>query len=143
SEAALPALRRAFDNAVFDPTSLTRAGRAALVTLVSYIEQSQKGRIAPLRPPVTDAMDRVMSIDAATRQSLELLQTQRGQAKGSLRHSFDLPVSAPSARLLASRLAAPLCDAKAINDRLDAVARLVEDTLLRGRLRADLKAAPD
>nr|WP_328765812.1 DNA mismatch repair protein MutS [Devosia aurantiaca] len=84
-----------------------------------------------------------MAIDAATRSSLEILQTQRGQSKGSLRHAIDLTVTAPGARLLASRLAAPLRDSKAINRRLDAVARLVDDTLLRAQLRADLKAAPD
>mgnify|MGYP003886573819 CR=1 FL=1 len=143
SELALPALRRLFPPERFDATALSRAGRAALGALVNYVEESQKGRHAPLRPPVTDAADAVMAIDQATRQSLEILQTQRGQARGSLRHAIDLTVTAPGARLLAARLAAPLRDARAINDRLDAVARLVDDPLLRARLRADLKAAPD
>jgi len=143
SEVALPLLRRSFPSERFDPTILSRAARAALGALVGYVGESQKGRHAPLRPPVLDASDKVMAIDAATRQSLEILQTQRGQAKGSLRQSIDLTVTAPGARLLATRLAAPLRDADAINNRLDAVSRLVEDTLLRARLRQDLKAAPD
>ena len=142
SEAALPLLRRVFAASGFDPTSLSRAGRAALGALVAYVEDSQKGRQAPLRPPRAQA-EAVLAIDAATRGSLELLQTQRGEARGSLRHAIDLTVSAPGARLLASRLAAPLRDADAINARLDAVGRLVEDTLLRARLRQELKAAPD
>src|SRR5690606_16853974 len=87
--------------------------------------------------------DAVMAIDAATRQSLEILQTQRGQSKNSLRHAIDLTVTAPGARLLANRLAAPLRDAAAINARLDAVSRLVEDTILRAKLRSELKAVPD
>src|SRR5690606_9721684 len=41
------------------------------------------------------------------------------------------------------RLAAPLSDAAAINHRLDAVGRLVEDTLLRAKLRTELKSVPD
>jgi DNA mismatch repair protein MutS len=143
SEAAMPALRAAFDVAVFDPSALSRAGRAALGALVSYVGESQKGRTAPLRPPQSNPAETVMSIDAATRSSLEILLTQRGQAKGALRQSIDLTVTAPGARLLANRLAAPLRQAQAINERLDAVTRLVEDTLLRGRLRQDLKAAPD
>ena len=143
SEAALPLLRQAFPGELFDPTALSRAGRAALGMLVRYVGQSQKGRIAPLRPPLVDAADRTMSIDAATRLSLELQQTQRGEARGSLRHCIDLTVTAPGARLLAARLAAPLRDAGAINARLDAVTRLVEDTLLRERLRRALKAVPD
>ena len=143
SEIAVGVLRQSFSNELFDPTSLSRAGRAALGALVAYVETSQKGRRAPLRPPVTDAAGTTMAIDAATRSSLEILETQRGQAKGSLRHAIDLTVTAPGARLLASRLAAPLRDARTINARLDAVGRLVDDTLLRARLRSDLKAAPD
>ncbi len=143
SETAMPVLRQAFDIDVFDPSALSRAGRAALGALVAYVGESQKGRQAPLRPPVLGASDSAMAIDAATRSSLEILITQRGQAKGSLRSSIDMTVTAPGARLLASRLAAPLRQAGPINDRLDAVARLVDDTLLRARLRQDLKAAPD
>jgi DNA mismatch repair protein MutS len=84
-----------------------------------------------------------MAIDAATRASLELHQTQRGQQRGSLRQVIDLTVTAPGSRLLSARLAAPLADATAINERLDAVGLLANDTLLTGRLRADLKAVPD
>ena len=143
SEAAMPVLRNSFSSEVFDPSALSRAGRAALGALVGYVGESQKGRSAPLRPPLTDAGQASMAIDAATRSSLELLVTQRGQAKGSLRQAIDLTVTAPGARLLATRLAAPLRRADAINQRLEAVTRLVEDTLLRARLRQDLKSAPD
>jgi DNA mismatch repair protein MutS len=143
SEVALPNLRQAFPVDRFDPLALSRAARAALGVLVLYVSDSQKGRNAPLRPPQTDAARGVMVIDAATRQSLEILQTQRGQARGSLRHALDLTVTAPGARLLANRLAAPLQDAGAINQRLDAVGHLVDDSMLRARLRTDLKAAPD
>jgi len=143
SEAAMPRLRMSFPDGDFDPTAISRAGRAALGALVSYVGESQKGRNAPLRPPLTNAAQASMAIDAATRSSLELLVTQRGQARGSLRHAIDLTVTAPGARLLATRLAAPLRNADAINERLDAVTTLVDDTLLRGRLRQDLKSVPD
>ncbi|QYO79196.1 DNA mismatch repair protein MutS [Devosia salina] len=143
SEAAMPVLRAAFPADRFDPSALSRAGRAALGALVTYVGESQKGRTAPLRAPLSNAAETVMAIDAATRSSLEILQTQRGQAKGSLRHAIDLTVTAPGARLLAGRLAAPLRRADLVNERLDAVGRLVDDTLLRTRLRQDLKTAPD
>jgi DNA mismatch repair protein MutS len=143
SELALDHIRRAFAADVFDPSALSRAGRAALGALLAYVDQSQKGRPAPLRPPLLDAADAVIAIDAATRQSLEILQTQRGQSKNSLRHAIDLTVTAPGARLLANRLAAPLRDAAAINARLDAVSRLVDDTILRAKLRTELKSVPD
>ncbi|KKB07868.1 DNA mismatch repair protein MutS [Devosia chinhatensis] len=143
SEAVLPLLRAAFPAERFDPTALSRAGRAALGALVGYVGESQKGRQAALRPPVLDAAAQAMTIDAATRSSLEILLTQRGQAKGSLRAAIDMSVTAPGARLLAARLAAPLRQSRPINERLDAVGRLVDDGLLRARLRQDLKAAPD
>ena len=127
SEIALQKLRLTFPADLFDPTALSRAGRSALGALIAYVDQSQKGRTAPLRAPVLQASDAVMAIDAATRSSLEILQTQRGQAKGSLRQSIDLTVTAPGARLLAGRLAAPLRNAGEINARLDAVDHLVPD----------------
>ncbi len=76
------------------------------------------------RPP-TERLSAHMAIDAATRASLELLETQRGAEKGSLRHEIDLCVTPPGSRLLARRLAAPLRDAAAINARLDAVEALL------------------
>jgi len=143
SEAGMAALRAIFPAEDFDPTALSRAARSALGAIVAYVRESQKGAGVVLRAPRPEAAGRHMAIDAATRASLELHQTQRGQQRGSLRQVIDLTVTAPGSRLLAARLASPLADAEAINERLDAVAALVEDTLLAGRLRADLKSVPD
>ncbi|MAN47403.1 MAG: DNA mismatch repair protein MutS, partial [Hyphomonas sp.] len=55
SEAAMPLLRSSFPSEAFDPSALSRAGRAALGALVGYVGESQKGRSAPLRPPLTNA----------------------------------------------------------------------------------------
>ena len=143
SEAAMPRLREAFPGDSFDPSALTRSSRAALGALVAYVYESQKGGAVALRPPASENAPEHLAIDQATRASLELHQTQRGQARGSLRHAIDLTVTAPGSRLLSARLAAPLCNAAEINGRLDAVAMLVDDTMLTGRLRSDLKAVPD
>ena len=143
SEAATIALRQAFPDGTFDPTALSRAARGALGAVLAYVRESQKGVGIALRAPAPDSATRHMAIDAATRMSLELHQTQRGQQRGSLRQVIDLTVTAPGSRLLSARLAAPLADAKAINERLDAVGLLANDTLLTSRLRADLKSVPD
>ncbi|WP_328517663.1 DNA mismatch repair protein MutS [Devosia algicola] len=143
SEVATIQLRTVFAEADIDPTVWSRAARAALGALVFYVLDSQKGKSPALRAPTSVAPDKHMAIDLATRASLELLATQRGATKGSLRNAIDLTVTAPGSRLLAQRLAAPLCDAEAINENLDAVGSLANDTMLTGRLRADLKAAPD
>ncbi len=143
SEQAVAALRAAFPSDTVDPTAWSRAARSALGGLVGYVFASQKGKAPVLRAPSSLPTAPHMAIDQATRASLELLVTQRGQVRGSLRNTIDLTVTAPGSRLLAQRLAAPLCDAKRINARLDGVALLANDTLLTGRLRGDLKSVPD
>ena len=143
SEAATASLRAAFPGGTFDPTSLSRAARSALGAIVAYITESQKGVGVALRAPVADGTVHHLAIDQATRASLELHQTQRGQQRGSLRQVIDLTVTPPGSRLLSARLASPLADAAAINERLDAVGLLANDVALTGRLRSDLKAVPD
>lgn len=133
----------AFGADAVDPTAFSRAGRAALGALADYIRDSQKGVPVALRPPASESLSGYMAIDQATRASLELLVTQRGEEKGALRAEIDHCVTPPGSRLLARRLAAPLADAAAINRRLDAVAALVADSALNARLRSDLKAVPD
>ena len=142
SEAAMPLIAETYAGTV-DPTAYSRAGRAALGALIAYIAESQKGVPVSLSPPTTERAASHMAIDAATRNSLELLTTQRGERKGSLIGEIDLCVTPPGSRLLARRLAAPLCDAAAIDARLDGVAALLDDPLLTERLRVGLKAVPD
>ncbi|MEO5805422.1 DNA mismatch repair protein MutS [Devosia sp.] len=143
SEQATLRLRATFGGDDVDPTAWSRAARSALGALVAYVLESQKGKAPVLRAPLPEGATQHMAIDQATRASLELLLTQRGNARGSLRSAVDLTVTPPGSRLLAQRLAAPLCDASPIHDRLDAVGLLANDTMLTGRLRADLKSAPD
>ncbi|MDC9822488.1 DNA mismatch repair protein MutS [Devosia sp. ZB163] len=143
SEQAARRLADTFPAGTVDPTAFSRAGRAALGALCDYVRDSQKGVPVALRPPTAERLSAHMAIDAATRASLELLETQRGQEKGSLRHEIDLTATPPGSRLLARRLAAPLCDAAAINARLDAVECFVADGLITQRLRGELKAVPD
>jgi DNA mismatch repair protein MutS len=143
SELAVQRITTAFADGEVDPTAFSRAGRAALGALLDYVRDSQKGVPVALRPPTTERLASHMAIDAATRSSLELLETQRGEERGSLRHEIDLTVTPPGSRLLARRLAAPLCVAAEINARLDAVECFRADGLLTQRLRGELKAVPD
>lgn len=143
SAAASRSIATAFGDDAVDPTGFSRAGRAALGALCDYVRDSQKGVPLALRPPSAERLGGLMAIDAATRSSLELLVTQRGEEKGALRAEIDCCVTSAGSRLLARRLAAPLADAAAINARLDAVDALVGDSLLATRLRSSLKAVPD
>ena len=141
SEAAIERLVEAFEG--IDPTSFTRTGRAALGALVGYIANAQKTGAVILRQPASENTNSQMAIDAATRTSLELLVTNRGAAKGSLRNAIDMTATAAGSRLLARRLATPLTNPVQINDRLDMVETCVSDTMFRSQLRQGLRTVPD
>lgn len=121
----------------------TAVAFSAIGLLIDYVELTQAGAVAQLAPPQQRGARAVMAIDAATRASLELDRNQRGGRDATLLAAIDRTVSAPGARLLAQRLAAPLTDVNAIRARHDGVAWFVEDRPRRARLRTTLKAVPD
>jgi len=123
--------------------SFSRLELTAAAALVTYVERTQLGKRPALAPPVRENEGAVLSIDAATRANLELVRTLSGEARGSLLSVIDRTVTAPGARLLASRLASPLTDPAAIHMRLNAVQFLLEDAVRRAKLRATLQTAPD
>ena len=137
-------LRAFYRVATLDGFGLTRrADVAAAGAALAYVERTQLEAVPTLaRPRVEDAA-RTMAIDAATRASLELARTQGGERQGSLLHAIDRTVTGPGARLLAERVLAPSTDRGTIEHRLDAVALLVEQDMLAGRLRAALTGLPD
>ncbi len=101
--------------------NFTRAMLAAAGGLLGYIEATQLGNMPRLRPLQPIIKSGYMEIDPATRRSLELTRTLSGDTKGSLFHAIDRTQTAAGARLLGSRIAAPLGDVAAINQRLDMV----------------------
>ncbi len=121
----------------------SRAECGALGALLHYVTLTQAGRLPVLNPPRRASASEVMVIDAATRNSLELLQTQSGARKGSLLWSVDRTVTGPGARLLAARLSAPLTDVDAIESRLDAITFFETARDPAERVREILKRTPD
>ena len=120
-----------------------RAELSAAGALIAYLELTQKGQKVALQRIARVSPAHFMSIDAATRRNLELTQTLSGQRSGSLLAQIDRTVTASGARMLASRLAAPLTDVKEIAARHDAVEAFAKDSELRRRAREALRAAPD
>ncbi|QDZ09020.1 DNA mismatch repair protein MutS [Sphingomonas panacisoli] len=144
STAAEARLKRVYGVATLDGFGqLSRAGLAAAGGLVAYLEHTAKGALPFLRPPRVASAAQTMAIDAATRESLELTQTQTGQRKGSLLDSVDRTVTGAGARLLAGDIGAPLMDKATIDARLDLVQRLHDDGGLRESLRGTLRSLPD
>ncbi len=122
---------------------LSPAEIGALGLIAAHLEMTQAGRLPALRAPRRAADADVMAIDPATRGSLEIDRTQTGDRNGSLLAAIDRTVTAGGARLLASRLARPLLDPAAIDQRLDAVEWFVEHRALRERVREVLKGSGD
>jgi DNA mismatch repair protein MutS len=123
--------------------TFSRAELSAAGALVSYLELTQKGKRAGLKPLKREAETGRMGIDAATRRNLELTETLSGERRGSLLATIDGTVTAAGARMLHQRLAAPLTDPAAIAQRLDAVGFFLARPDMRENVRASLKAAPD
>ena len=128
----------------------------AAAALASYVQITQVGHAAALRPPQFESESHLMQIDAATRASLELtsslsgslsgrLSAERssGGRKGSLLSIMDKTITGAGARLLARRLAQPLNSLPLIEARLDEIQFFYERPELRQKLRAQFRSQPD
>ncbi|MCC4253471.1 MAG: DNA mismatch repair protein MutS [Pseudomonadota bacterium] len=144
SSRAQDALQRLFGVATLDGFGqFGRAELAAMGGLVAYLDHAGKGTLPFLAPPLRKASGAHVAIDAATRESLEIVATTGGTRAGSLLGAIDRTVTGAGARLLGQDLSAPLMDLPAIEARLGLVQLFHDDAGLRDQLRAALRALPD
>jgi len=123
--------------------TFSRVMLAAGCGLVAYLDHVGRGRLPLLLPPVARTGATHLAMDEATRASLEVLEASGGGRRGSLIEAVDRCVTGAGARQLADDLAGPLTDAAQIGARLELVHWLHDEPLLRGDLRAVLRALPD
>jgi DNA mismatch repair protein MutS len=117
---------------------------AAAGALLLYLQETLRSSLAHLTRLRPFRHDRVLFLDEVTRRSLELTRTMRdGGRDGSLLSVIDRTVTPMGSRLLQEWLVAPLAERKAIEDRLDAVAELLDEQALRQELRDILSEAFD
>jgi len=121
-----------------------RAGVVAASLLLGYAEGTQRQpldhvkRLRPVNPADT------LVVDADSRRNLELVASQRdGRRQGTLLAVLDRTRTAMGGRLLRGWILRPLQDRAAIEARLGAVERLVEDSIARARLREVLGRCHD
>ncbi len=122
---------------------LSRAELSACAGLLAYLDHAGKGTLPYLSSPVKRTASDHMMIDAATRDSLELVRATGGARAGSLLDAVDRTVTGAGARLLGADIAAPLMDQNAITARLDLVSYFEADQAVRAAMRAALRALPD
>lgn len=123
--------------------AFTRAMLSAAGGLVAYLDHVGRGSLPLLLPPVVRETASTMAMDAATRVSLEILESAQGGRAGSLIGAVDRCVTGAGSRLLAEDLSAPLLDAAAIEARLALVQFWHDRPIERTQLRDILRAVPD
>jgi len=123
--------------------AFSRAMLAAAGGLVAYLDHVGCGRLPLLLPPVLRETASTMAMDAATRGSLEILESAQGGRAGSLIGAVDRCVTGAGSRLLAEDLSAPLLDSSAIEARLALVQFWRDRPIERAQLRDILRAIPD
>ena len=119
-------------------------GVIAAGALLRYLMETQKTGIANLTSIVPYASGKYMVLDSSTRRNLELCETLREkQKRGSLLWVLDKTKTAMGARMLRTMLEQPLLDPAAINERLDAIAELNENAIIREEMREYLNPVYD
>ncbi|MCY4116257.1 MAG: DNA mismatch repair protein MutS [Caldilineaceae bacterium] len=120
-----------------------QAVRAAAAVL-AYLKEMQPSALSQLDRLQSYSIGDFMALDASTRRNLELTETMRGgELKGSLLGVLDGTLTPMGGRLLRRRLGRPLLDIARINERLDAVQTMVEETDLRLQARDALRGMGD
>jgi len=121
-------LKEAFGVASLDAFGVfTKAELAATALLLDYVKLTQAGAEIRLDPPRRETGHGHLTIDPATRASLEIDRALSGGRQGTLLATVDRTLTAPGARLLADRIARPSIDASEITERHEAVSWFLSD----------------
>ena len=121
-----------------------RTGSAAAGALLKYLYDTQKNSLSNITGISVYASGKYMLLDSSTRRNLELTQTMREKKKrGSLLWVLDRTATAMGARRLHQMLEQPLIDRPLIEQRLDAVEKLCQNTVDRDEIREYLQPVYD
>ena len=111
--------------------------------LIAYLQETQLTALPHLRAITVHQPGQHMRLDRATRQSLELVETMRGDEGTPLLSILDRSKTPMGARLLRSWLLTPLCKVAAIQARQQAIAELLADAALLDELSSRLERVLD
>ena len=121
------------------PLAIRAAG-----AIVHYIGETQKTGLGQLTHLTTYSTESYMALDTQTQRNLEIFQGARsGGTEGSLLSVIDATRTPMGGRLLRKWLGQPLLDAAALNQRLDAIAWFIENSMARRQIVGMLKDVAD
>ena len=117
---------------------------AATNALFTYLLDTQKNNLDHINKIVLYSVTKYMSLDINARRNLEITEKLRDKTKkGTLLWVLDKTATAMGGRLLRNWLNNPLINVEKINKRLDAVAELKDNIILRGEISDNLKKVYD
>ncbi|HVY16105.1 MAG TPA: DNA mismatch repair protein MutS [Rhodopila sp.] len=123
--------------------SFTDGEAVAAAMALDYIRSTQSGALPRLGRPEPQGQAGTLTMDAATRGSLEIHRSRDGGTQHTLLSSVQRTLTAGGARLLGTWLSAPLTDIDAIRARQDAWSWCLANPDATARLRGELRSAPD
>ena len=117
---------------------------ASINALLEYLKQTQKIKLENINVIHIYSTKRYMSLDITARRNLELTERMHDKSKkGTLLWVLDKTFTSMGGRLLRRWINEPLVNVKEINNRLDAVAELKDNIILRGEISNNLKYVYD
>ena len=121
------------------PLAVSAAG-----AVLAYLQETQRGALTQIQTLATRRTAETMILDPQTVRTLELFDgSSGGTREGSLLGLLDTTQTPMGRRLLRQWLGRPLLNRDAIIERHDNVEALVQDAMLRARLRAAMHGLPD
>ncbi|GEK32480.1 DNA mismatch repair protein MutS [Kurthia sibirica] len=116
---------------------------AAVQKLMHYVTKTQMRALDHIQAFQFIEANSILKIDTHSKRNLELIQSLRGEQKGSLLWLLDDTVTAMGGRKLKQWIHQPLASRKAIESRLQIVTELLENYFMRLELQESLKKVYD
>ncbi|MBR3597246.1 MAG: DNA mismatch repair protein MutS [Clostridia bacterium] len=108
---------------------------SALGSTLTYLYSTAKNSLANITSVEIYNNEKYLSLSAVSRRNLELTESERRrEKKGSLLWVLDKTKTAPGKRMLRNWVEQPLVNLTGINNRLNAVSELFDDTQKRSEL---------
>ncbi len=143
--AATHTVREQFGNGAIESLGLDKDGPAiqAAGAILAYVSDTGAGVLASFTRLQRARGSNQVTLDATTRQNLELTDTMQGGSDGTVLETIDRTVTSPGRRRLSEWLKRPTRDQAHLRRRLASIDVLTEGPLVRDQLQEELQATYD